>query len=184
MDLTHKKKRKEARKLFLAGDCSSNAEIARRLGLKPHTVAKYRKEEDWDGLRLKSDRYAAERMAKQCASDRVSLEVKHYNYWEAVLRQVGEKIKANVGKIETKELAELSSMIEKAQRGQRLARGLSLDGETEQQIRAQAEADHRAIVDAFIESVKKHVTDPEIQELIAKEVMAKFPGSPEEDLTS
>jgi uncharacterized protein YjcR len=76
MDASHKKKRKEARKLFLSGECSSNAEIGRKLGLKPHTVAKYRKEEDWDGLRLKSDRHAAQRMAEQCASDRVSLEVK------------------------------------------------------------------------------------------------------------
>src|SRR5215813_10599541 len=73
MDITQKKKRKEARRLFLTGACDSNAEIGRRLGLKPHTVAKYRKDEDWDGLRLKMDRHAAEKMALHLASEPLSL---------------------------------------------------------------------------------------------------------------
>ena len=45
-----RKKREEARRLYLSGECETNAEIARRLKLKPHTVGKWRRDEDWEGL--------------------------------------------------------------------------------------------------------------------------------------
>ena len=97
MDLVHKRKRKEARRLFLTGEVTINAEIARRLGLKPHTVARYRKEEDWDGLRMKVDRRAAEKMVDQIANERVSLNVRHYKYYEVILNEVAATMKAQTG---------------------------------------------------------------------------------------
>ena len=54
------KSREEARRLYLTGEISTNAEIAARLKVKPHTVGTWRRQEDWDGLRLKIDRRAAE----------------------------------------------------------------------------------------------------------------------------
>ena len=176
MDISQKKKRKEARKLFLTGECATNAEIGRRLGLKPHTVARYRKEEDWDGLRLKMDRQAAERMAEQCSSERVSVNMRHYKLYEFGLTELVRTVKGE-GRFTVREVGELMAAIERAQRGQRLARGMSVNGETEEQIRAQAEADNRAMVDAFTEAVKELVADDEVRERIGAAVMAKFPGA-------
>jgi len=179
MDPAHKKKRKEARKLYLTGECLTNAEIARKLGLKPHTVSKYRKEEDWDGLRVKIDRRAAEKMVEHLANERVSLNLRHYNYYEIILAEIRETLKASHGKFTSRDLAELVGIVEKAQRGQRLAKGLSATGETEEAIRAQAEADSRAMVDAFVDSVKEHIPDDLIREKIGLAVMAKFPTEPD-----
>jgi len=179
MDISQKKKRKEARRLFLTGECAANAEIARRLKLKPHTVARYRKEEDWDGLSLKMDRQAAEKMAQVCGSERVSLNLQHYKLYEVAL---GELIRAmkGVGRFTVREAGDLMAAIERAQRGQRLAKGMAITGETEEAIRARAEADYRALVDAFTEAVKQHVADEDTREKIAAAVMAKFPGAPGE----
>ena len=55
--------------------------------------------------------------------------------------------------------------------GQRLARGLSLDGQTEEQIRAQAEADGRGLIDLFIDIVREEVPDEEARDRIARALM-------------
>ena len=52
MKRSHTKAREEARRLFLAGEMATNAEIAKRISVKPHTVARWRKDEHWDGLVL------------------------------------------------------------------------------------------------------------------------------------
>ena len=171
----HKKKRRDARRLFLTGECATNAEIGRRLELKPHTVAKYRREEDWDGLRRKVDRRAAEKMAEQIATERVSLNLRHYRYYEIILQEITQTLKAQTGQFSTRDLTELIGIVEKAQKGQRLARGLSITGETEEQIRAQSEADVRSLVDAFVDSVKEHVDDEEVREKVCDAVMVRFP---------
>jgi len=54
------KTREEARRLFLTNEVTSVAEIAGRLKVKPHTIGLWRKEEDWDAMRLKIDKRAAE----------------------------------------------------------------------------------------------------------------------------
>ena len=69
------KVREEARRLYLTGEMTSNAEIAIRLGVKPHTVGSWRRDEDWDGLRRKIDRRAAEMFVEKIATDRVTLNV-------------------------------------------------------------------------------------------------------------
>ena len=54
-----KKTRERARELYLTGEITAVAEIARRLKVKPHTVGSWKRQEDWDALRLKIDRRAA-----------------------------------------------------------------------------------------------------------------------------
>ena len=66
------KVREEARRLYLTGEMSTNAEIAARLSVKPHTIGKWRREEDWDGLRSKIDIRAAEMFIEKIATDRTA----------------------------------------------------------------------------------------------------------------
>jgi hypothetical protein len=71
------------------------AEIAARLKTRPHTVGRWRKEEDWDWLRRKIDRRAAEMFVEKIATDRTTLNVRHYRLWELVLANLGDTLKGN-----------------------------------------------------------------------------------------
>ncbi len=75
----------------------------------------------------------------------------------------------------------MSAILEKAQRGQRLARGLSLDGQTEEQIRAQAEADSRALIDLFIDVVKEEVSDEQTRDRIARALLEQCPTESDDE---
>ncbi len=174
------KKREEARALFLTEQSVSNAEIARHLGLKPHTIGRWRKEEDWDALALKINRREAEKLVEKIATDRVSLNVKHYKLWELMLGEMGATLQGK-GKFQMKELIELAGLIEKAQKGQRLAKGLSLDGQTEEEARAEAQAENRHLIDVFIEAVKRHVTDPDARDRLRETILELLPGEDEDD---
>ena len=176
--LSRRQKREEARRLFLTGECTTNADVARRLSMKPHTVARYRKEEGWDDLRLKVDRQAAEKMVESLAGERTNLNVRHFRYWEAILAQVGEVMQSDQTH-GIRELEKLASVVDRAQRGQRLARGLALTGETEEQIRAHAQAETRQLVDAFIDAVKEHVPDEETRDQIRLAVLTLLPTAGE-----
>jgi len=160
------KVREKARELYLTGAMESNAEIARHLKLKPHTVATWRGIERWDELKLHIDRKAAEKMAEQIASDRVALNVRHYRFWDALLGQIADGIKNPKG-FDVRSVERIAAVLERAQKGQRLAKGLSLDGETEEGIRAQAQAEIRTLIDHFITALKEHVVDDAIRERIA-----------------
>src|SRR6266853_222675 len=126
MDVTQKKKREAARRMFLTNECEKNAEIARKLGLKPHTVARYRKEEDWDGLRLGINRNAARKMAEHLTNERVSLNLQHYTYYEVALNELRSALKGQ-GKLTIREVCDVMAAVEKAQKGQRLAKGVGID---------------------------------------------------------
>src|SRR2546425_6653343 len=158
MKRTLSKTREEARRLYLTGEMTTNAEIAARLGVKAHTIGRWRRDEDWDGLRLKIDRRAAEMFVEKIATDKVSLNVRHYRFWELVLAKLAEDLKAK-GPLNIREMDRVAGILERAQKGQRLAKGLSVSGETEEAIRAQAQAENRRLIDVFINSVKEHVTD-------------------------
>jgi hypothetical protein len=84
-------------------------------------------------------------MAEQIPSDHVGLNLKHFRYLEVLLIGVAETLKADTGKLGTREAAEIAGIIEKCQRGRRLARGLSAGGEAEEEVRARAEAENRAV---------------------------------------
>ena len=172
------KMREEARRLFLTGEAETNSAIAIRLKVKPHTVGRWRKEEDWDDLRRKVDRRAAEVFAEKIASDRVSLNVRHYRMWDLLLAKLAEDLKSKQG-VEIRELDRISGILERAQKGQRLAKGLSITGETEEAIRAQSEAETRHLIDVFIDAVKEHVHDEAVRERIQRSILQAIPA--EED---
>ena len=174
-------KRQEARRLYLTGEASSVAEIARRLKVKPHTVGVWKNEEDWEGLRLKIDRRSAEKLVEQLATERVSLNAQHFKFWAVVVGQLFESIQAQGVNIEqVKALEKVAAILEKSQRGQRLARGLSLDGQTEEQIRAEAAAEARQLVDSFIDVVKAEVPDEMSRDRIARALLDRLPAPLEE----
>ena len=166
--------RKEARRLYLSEGMDTNAEIARRIAVKPHTVARWRKEEDWEGLRLKVDRRAAEMFVEKIATDRVTLNVRHYRYWELLLAQVAESLKSQSG-LDIRELDRIAGVLDRAQKGQRLAKGMSVGGETEEAIRAQSQAEIRRLIDSFVEAVKENVTNEETRERIRLTVLSTLP---------
>ena len=85
-------KKEEARRLFLTNEVTSVAEIARRVRVKAHTVARWKKEENWDGLRLQVERRAAEKMVEEIATERVALNAQHHKYWNTVLGKLFETI--------------------------------------------------------------------------------------------
>ncbi len=174
------KTREEARRLYLTGEMSSNAEIAARLRLKPHTVGLWRKQEDWDGLRLKIDRRAAEMFVEKLATDRVNLNTSHFKLWSVVVSQLLEALKNPGDEEKVKSLEKVSAIIDRAQKGQRLARGLALDGQTEEQIRAEAAADTRRLVDLFIDVVKAEVRDVAVRDRIARAILERLPQDPVE----
>lgn len=177
MPRANPKVREKARQLFLTGALESNAEIAKHLRIKPHTVGHWRKEERWDELRLEIDRRAAEKMVEQIATDRVALNTRHYRFWEVLLGQVAEGIK-NPQSFDLRTVERLASVLERAQKGQRLAKGLSLDGETEEAIRAQAQAEIRSLIDRFVSALKEHVTDEAVRERVALAVLEGLPEEP------
>ena len=177
MKRTPKKKREEARRLFLTNECETNAEIARRVGLKPHTVAKYREEEQWDDLKLKSNRHAAEQMALQVSNDRVSLNLRHYQYYEVALVELANTLKGK-GKLSVREVHEVMASIEKAQRGQRLSKGVGVDQEAEELIRAEAQAEIHRLIDVFVQVVKENVSDEAARDRIRQAVIAALPDEP------
>jgi hypothetical protein len=81
-------------------------------------------------------------------------------------------------------LERVANILERAQKGQRLARGLSLDGQTEEQIRTEAAAENRALVDAFVEAVKQHEADPEVRDKIRRAVLSHLPEEQEDEQDS
>jgi len=174
-------KREEARRLFLAGEVETNAEIAARLRVKPHTVGRWRREEDWDGLRRKIDRRAAEMFVEKIATDRTALNVRHYRLWDLMLAGLAETLKARKG-LDVREMERIACILERAQKGQRLSKGLSTTGETEEQVRAKGQAELRGLIDAFIEAVKANVEDEDTRDRIRRSLVAAMPEDEEQTL--
>ncbi len=171
------KTREQARQYYLTGEITSVAEIARRLKVKPHTIGVWRKEEDWDALRLKIEKRAADQMVEKIASERVTLNAQHFKLWSAVVgRVLGSLKESGLQGEEIRNLERVAGVLERAQRGQRLARGLSLDGQTEEQIRAESEAQGRALIDFFLEVVKAEVEDEVVRDRIARALFSRLPA--------
>jgi len=173
------KKREEARHLYLTGEITTNAEIAARLKVKPHTIGRWRRTEDWDALKLKVNRRAAEMFVEKIASDKVTLNVRHYRFWELLLAKLTEGLKKQEN-VDIRDLNRFASIIERAQKGQRLAKGLSITGETEESVRAQSQVELQKLIDIFIDAVKENVTDEETRDEIRRAILEALPE--EEDL--
>ena len=174
MKRSHSKTREEARRLFLTGEMTTNREIAARLKVKAHTIGRWSKEEDWPGLRSKIDIRAAELFVDKIATDRVTLNVRHYRMWELLVAKLAEDLKARQT-VDIRELERLASILDKAQKGQRLAKGLSVAGETEEAIRAQSVTEMRKLVDAFVDSIKENVDDEETRDRIRRDILDALP---------
>ena len=168
------KTREEARRLYLAGEATTNVEIAARLKVKPHTIGRWRKEEDWDSLRLKIDRRAAELFVEKIATDRVTLNVRHYRVWELLVARVLEDLKAKP-LIDTREMERIAGILDRAQKGQRLAKGMAVAGETEEAIRAESQAENRRLIDTFVDAIKENVPDEEARERIRQSILGGLP---------
>ena len=171
------KLREEARELFLTGQMSSNAEIAARLKVKAHTIGVWRKQEDWDGLRLKISKQEAEMLVKRIATDRVTLNVRHYRYWDLLLGSLGEKLK-NRAELTIRDMDRVAGILDRAQKGQRLAKEMGLGGETEEVIRAEAQAELRKAINLVRDAIKENVTDEETRDRIGRAILAALPAGP------
>jgi hypothetical protein len=166
--------REKARSLFLSGQADSNAEIAKHLKVKPHTIAAWRKAEGWDELRIAVDRRAAEKLVEEIATDRVALNQRHYKFWELALARLAEVLKGDHIR-DLRALEKMTAILDRAQKGQRLAKGLAVDGQTEEAVRAQAQAENRALIDLFLSAVKEHVKDDDARERIALSILSRIP---------
>jgi len=171
-----KKIREKARELYLTAEVTSISEIARRLGVKAHTIGRWKKEEDWDSLRLKIDLRAAEQLVERIATERVNLNSQHFKLWGVVVTKLFENLqRAGLKGEEVRNLEKVSTILDRAQKGQRLARGLSLDGQIEEEIRAEAEAEIHAHVDLFMEVIKAEVKDEAQRDRIARAILDRAP---------
>ncbi len=168
--------REKARELYLTGEVSNVAEIARQLKVKPHTIGHWRKDEDWDSLRLKIDRRAAEQLAEKIATERVTLNSQHFKLWGVVVSKLFESLQTTgLSGDGVRNLEKVAAILDRAQKGQRLARGLSLDGQTEEQLRAEFEAEGRGLIDFFIDVVKSEVEDEVLRDRIARTILERLP---------
>ena len=166
--------REKARELYLTNEVSNVAQIARQLKIKPHTLGKWRKDEDWDGLRLKIDQRAAEQLAEKIASERVTLNAQHFKLWGVVVSQLFQSLqKGGLSGDQVRNLEKVAGILDRAQKGQRLARGLSLDGQTEEQLRAGFEADGKSLIDCFIDIVKSEIDDKTVRDRIAQAIFER-----------
>lgn len=171
----HKDKRVEARQLFLSGEMTTNAEIAAHLKAKPHTVGEWRRVEAWDEMRRKIDKRASELFMEKIANERTSLNVKHYKYWDVLFARLAEEMKHPSSSSAVRDMERMAAILDRAQKGQRLAKGLSMAGETEEQIRAEAETEIRRLIDSFIDAVKDNVLDEETRDRIRRAVLEQVP---------
>ena len=169
--------RKEARRLFLSGEMETNAEIASFLKVKPHTIGVWRKEEGWDETRRKSMKKASEEIAAAITSENINTNLTHFRVWEFVLKQLIQTFK-NPDPELVKLLDRQSAIAERAQRGQRLARGMGVDGQTEEKIRAEAHAEIRRMIDLFMDTVKECVKDEEVRDRIGQRIISCLPEPP------
>ena len=171
------KLREEARELFLTSQVATNAEIAARLKIKPHTVGVWRKQEDWDGLRLKISKQEAELMVKRIATDRVTLNVRHYRYWDMLLASLAEKLR-NRHDVTIRDMDVIAGVLDRAQKGQRLAKGMGTGAQSEEIIRAESQAEMRRTFNVLRQAVKEIVTDEETRDRLGRAIFAALPAEP------
>jgi hypothetical protein len=95
-----------------------------------------------------------------------------------MLVQIAETLKAK-GPHDVRTLERMAGILDRAQKGQRLAKGLSVDGETEEAVRAQAQAEIRGLIDSFVSAVKENIADESVREQISLAVLSRLPREPD-----
>ena len=166
--------RKEACRLFLSGEMETNAEIASFLKVKPHTIGVWRKEEGWDETRRKSMKRASEEVAAAITSENINTNLTHFRVWEYLLKLLVQTLN-KPDPLLVRMLDRQSAIAERAQKGQRLSRGMGVDGQTEEKIRAEANAELRRMIDLFIDTVKECVKDEEVRDRIGERIVGALP---------
>lgn len=90
-------------------------------------------------MRRKIEVRAALMFVEKIATDRVALNLRHYRLWELILARLFEGLKAT--KVhDIRDMERVAGILDRAQESQRLAKALSVLGETEETIRAEAQA--------------------------------------------
>lgn len=168
------KTREEARMLFVTGQVTINAELARRFNVKPQTIAHWRKRDGWDDLHLKAEQRAAEKMVEQIATERVSLNVKHFKAWDMVLSQALKRVKKE-GDLDWGQIDKLASIVDRVQKGQRCAKEMATMGIREEEARAAHAAELTTLVDVVIQSIKENVKDVETRDEIVDTIRNRLP---------
>ena len=178
MDIEHKKKRKEARQA-LPG---RRVHLQRRDRPPPRTQASHRRPLP-QGRRL--GRAAAEGRAPRGREDGRAAGQRARQPQQAPLQLLRGHPQRDHRHPEGRPRASSrpatcpnsSASSRRPRRANASREGSSTTGETEEAIRAEAEANHRSLVDTFTEAVKECIDDETLRERIAQAVMAKFPGS-------
>jgi hypothetical protein len=120
-------------------------------------------------------------MAERIATERVNLNSQHFKLWGVVVARLFDTLqKGGLTGDEVRSLEKVAGILDRAQKGQRLARGLSLDGKTEEQLRAEFEAEGRSLIDFFIDVVKQEVEEELIRDRIARAIFERLPTNDEE----
>jgi hypothetical protein len=145
--------------------------------VKAHTIGSWRREEDWDALRRKIDKRAAELFVEKLATDRVTLNTQHFQIWSLIAGRLISALKSEDAGKGVQQLDRAASILDRVQKGQRLARGLATDGETEEQIRAEAQAEIRHLIDTFLDAIKENVPDDEARDRIRRAVLGAVPDT-------
>lgn len=145
--------------------------------LKPHTVAAWRREENWDGLKLRADRRAAEKLVEQLSTDRAELNTRHFKLWDAILtRAVG--LLKDPGAHGVAGIERVAAVLERAQKGQRLAKEMVSAAEAAEAAHAQAAVNLRMFTDMFITAVMEHVHDETTREKLRIAILRNLPEEP------
>jgi hypothetical protein len=82
--------------------------------------------------------------------------------------------------VDIRDMERIAGILDKAQKGQRLAKGLSVTGETEEAIRAESQAEIRGLIDVFIDAVKENVHDEEARDRIRQAIVRALPDEASE----
>jgi transposase len=172
------KDREEARMLFVTGQVTSNAELARRFKVKPHTIARWRKEDGWDNLRLKAEQRAAEKLVEEITSERIAVNTRHSKFWSLLESHVLAYMKSKTkGELDLAEINKLAAVVERLQKGERLAKEMAM-GLREDEIKAAHAGQMRTLVDTFIQAVKENVNDEDTRDRIATAIWRCLPEEP------
>ena len=95
--------------------------------------------------------------------------------WGVVVGKLFESLQTGLKGDQIRDLERIASILDRAQKGQRLARGLSLDGKTEEQIRAEFEAEGRGLIDFFMDLVKDEIDDETVRDRLARAILEQLP---------